>query len=127
MPIYEAECRACGRRYEWYVALPVEDTNKCTYCGGDGDRVFSRYAPKFFSPFVTRNIMPDGSPVEVKSQSQLSSLCNEYKLVHVDDPKHEPKPFTPLSPHEILGTKDMPEARLGVDEGVACSQDKLPA
>lgn len=126
MPMYEAECRSCGRRYEWYEPLPVDTTQRCPKCGGEGDRLFSRYSPKIFAPFVTRNIMPDGSPVEVKSQRQLSSLCNEHKLVHVDDPKYEPRHFTPPSPHEIMGSKDIPEAHRGVDGG-ACRPEEMPA
>ena len=126
MPMYEAECSVCGYKFEYYSVHITDFTNDCPKCGGKSDRLFSRYKPKIFQPFVTRNIMPDGSPVVVESQSQLSSLCNEHKLVHLDDPKWEPKHMTPPSPHEIFGSKDLPEARDGV-QGDACRQEDLPA
>lgn len=125
MPIYEAECTICGKKFEYYAPQVTEDTNDCPSCGGPAARLFSRYKPNIFTPFVTRNIMPDGSPVRVDSQRQLSSLCNEHKLVHLDDPKWEPRHKTPPTPHEIFGSKDLPEARDGVDGGV-CRQEDLP-
>jgi hypothetical protein len=82
-----------------------------------------------FEPFVTRNIRPDGIPVLVESQRQLSSLCNEYKLNHLDDPKWQPKSqkFPDMNDlHEALGTKPMAEAEHGVDGG-ACKETELIA
>lgn len=125
MPLYEGECLECHRKYEWYSEKVSDSTRSCPYCGGEGERLFSRFKAKVFEPFVTRNIMPDGSPVRVESQKQLLSLCNEHKLVHLDDPKWEPRHKTPPSPHEIFGSKDLPETRDGVDGGV-CRQEDLP-
>ena len=126
MPMYEAECRSCGYRYEWFESLPTDQTQSCPRCGGEGERLFSRYSPKIFQPFVTRNILPGGVPIEVKSQGQLSSLCNEHHLVHLDDPKYEPKPFTPPNIHDAFGSKDLPEARAGLEAG-ACKKEDIPA
>lgn len=126
MPLYEAECRSCGKVYEWYEPTPTDNTIACPTCNGAGDRIFSRCSSRIFTPFITRNILPDGRPVEVKSQSQLSRLCNEHKLNHVDDPRYEPKTFTPPTAHDIYGSIDLPEARRGVDGGV-CRQEDMPA
>jgi PHP family Zn ribbon phosphoesterase len=126
VPMYEAECKVCHKRYEWYSEKVTDATNPCPFCGGEGERLFSLCKPKVFAPFVTRNIDPQGRPILVESQRHLSSLCNEHKLIHLDDPKWEPRHKTPPSIHEIFGSKDIPEARLGV-EGDACRQEDLPA
>jgi putative FmdB family regulatory protein len=126
LPLYEAECSKCGYAFEWYEVLPTDETRPCPRCAGKAERLFSRYSARMFTPFVTRNILPDGRPILVESQRQLSSLCNEHKLVHLDDPKWEPRHKTPPNPHEIFGSMDLPEARAGV-EGDACRQEDLPA
>ena len=66
--------------------------------------------------------MPDGTPVAVKSQRQLSSLCNEHKLVHMDDPRYEPKPQKFVNPHDLLQSKDTPETRRGLNEGAGTKE-----
>jgi putative FmdB family regulatory protein len=126
MPIYEAECTVCHIPFEWYSVMVTDDTNSCPACGGKADRLFSNFVPSVFQPFVTRNILPGGVPVYVKSQGQLSSLCNEHKLNHVDDPKYQPKPFIPPDPAKVLGMQATPEGERGVDGG-ACSREELLA
>lgn len=123
MPMYEEECTKCGYSFEYYSPHFTSDTKPCPKCIGEALRVFSRYAPKIFAQFVTRNILPDGSPVVVKSQSQLSSLCNEHKLVHLDDPKYEPKHMKPKSAAEILGVNPNPEGERGVEGGAIRRED----
>jgi hypothetical protein len=124
MPIFEAECSGCGAVYEWY-APPGSDTVKpCEKCGGAGELLYSRFCGKVFNEFVTRNIMPDGTPVHITSQSQLSHLCNEHKLIHHDDPKWQPKSQTFADPHEVFGSRDVQEAMRGVVSG-ACRREEL--
>jgi hypothetical protein len=124
--MYEAECTVCKSYFEYYSAHITEFTNPCPKCGGKADRLFSTYSPKFFTPFTTRNIDPSGMPILVKSQRQLSSLCNEHKLIHHDDPKWQPKPRQAPNIHDAFGSKDLAEALRGV-EGGACRQEELLA
>ena len=112
MPIYEAECSACGHCFDWYEPLPTDIDRPCPECGGKSDRLFSTYSPKFFSDFVTRNIDPGGRPIHVKSQKQLSSLCNQHNLVHLDDPKMDTKPQKFKTPGQILGMTERQEREM---------------
>jgi len=84
MPIYEADCSACGIRYEWYSPQVTEDTACCPKCLGPGERVYSWCAGHVFQPFTTRNIMRDGSPVTITSHQQHVRLCHENGVVPVD-------------------------------------------
>lgn len=126
MPLYESECIKCGNVFEWYNSRATDENKKCPKCNGDSERLFSRCSSRVFRDFVTRNILPGGVPVHVKSQSQLSSLCNEHKLVHVDDPKYNPKPYTPPDPASVLGMRSTPDGDKGVDSG-ACRREDLLA
>lgn len=124
MPIYEGECCKCHKKFEWYSATVSDETKDCPVCGGRADRLFSRYKPDIFRPFVTRNIDPSGVPIQITSQRQLSSLCNEHKLVHMDDPKYDPPQQKFPDVHDMLGVHKTPEAERGVDGG-ACRREDI--
>lgn len=125
MPIYEAECTVCRAPFEWYSSQVTDETRDCPSCGGKAERLFSRYSAKVFQEFVTRNIDPSGVPIRIKSQSQLSSLCNEHKLIHMDDPKYQPKHPTPQTPEQVLGVRNpTPDGQRGVDGG-ACRREDI--
>ena len=40
-----------------------------------------------FTPFVTKNIHPDGKPLLVRNRGDLQRYYKEYGVVHVDDPE----------------------------------------
>lgn len=112
MPIYEAECSECGNCFDWYVVLPTDENEACPACGGKADRLYSLSAIKLFNEFTTRNIDPSGRPIRIKSQKQLSSLCNQHNLVHLDDPKMDIQPQRFKSPGQILGMNEQSEREL---------------
>lgn len=120
MPLYEATCLECHRKYEWLSVHVSEDTQPCPLCGGTGERIYSLSALKIFAPFCTRNIFPDGRQVEIKSQAQLSGLCNEFKLTHIDDPKAEMRHKAPPTLDEMLGERIMPTPE---PAGDACAKE----
>lgn len=90
MPIYELECRACGKKGEFYSVLPTDKNLPCPRCGGETDRLYSLFAAKVFQPFTTSNILEDGSPITVRGPGQLSQLQNEHGVQLVDDPGASP-------------------------------------
>ena len=111
MPIYELSCVKCGVS-ERYAVLPTDEDFPCPKCGGETKRLYSLTNVKVFEVFSTRNILPGGEPVTITSQSQLSHLCNEFHLNHLDDPKHESKHARPKTVGEILGEPNvMPDTR----------------
>ena len=108
MPIYEAECVSCGWQYEW-LDYASEKTRPCPLCGSQGERLYSLFTTKIFQPFITRNIDPEGRPIEVRSQKQLSSLCNQHGLIPLDDPKAKIKHKPPPTPSEMFKKDIRPE------------------
>jgi putative FmdB family regulatory protein len=85
MPIYEYQCRKCKGIFEVYCSRPNEIvTEECPQDGELGDRIYSLSALKMFPVFSTRNILPGGEPVTVKSSSQLRQLEAEHKVKMVD-------------------------------------------
>jgi putative FmdB family regulatory protein len=90
MPVYEDQCFECDHIWEWYSPHVTDCSGTCPKCGGPGERLFSRYSPKVFAAFNTRNLDPDGREIHVGRQKDLSRYCNEYGVVHCPDPKDAP-------------------------------------
>lgn len=44
MPVYEYECKACGRDFEYQQRMSDPDKTTCEVCGGTLDRLISRTA-----------------------------------------------------------------------------------
>jgi putative FmdB family regulatory protein len=44
MPVYEYECKACGRDFEYQQRMSDPDKTTCEACGGALDRLISRTA-----------------------------------------------------------------------------------
>jgi putative FmdB family regulatory protein len=44
MPVYEYECKACGRDFEYQQRMSDPDKTTCEVCGGVLDRLISRTA-----------------------------------------------------------------------------------
>src|ERR1043165_5712950 len=44
MPVYEYECKACGRDFEYQQRMADPDKTTCEVCGGSLERLISRTA-----------------------------------------------------------------------------------
>lgn len=44
MPVYEYECKACGRDFEYQQRMSDPDKTTCEACGGALERLISRTA-----------------------------------------------------------------------------------
>src|SRR5262245_24336901 len=44
MPVYEYQCKACGRDFEYQQRMSDPDKTTCEACGGELDRLISRTA-----------------------------------------------------------------------------------
>ena len=86
MPLYESECRQCGYRQEYYSPIITTESKPCQKCGQPTDRVFSAYVAKTFTPFTTRNLTGDGTPVTIRGPGQLRQMEAEHGVKLVDDP-----------------------------------------
>jgi hypothetical protein len=72
-------------------------TEECPRCGGLGDRMFSLCATKVFETFTTRNILPEGREVTVRSQRELRELENLHHVKMVDKDAPPPQTITPIA------------------------------
>jgi len=84
MPIYEASCKQCGKRYEWYSPVPAAQARGCPKCNAEGELEYSVYRPRIFEPFTTRNIMRDGRPVTITSEAEHVRICHDQGVVPLD-------------------------------------------
>jgi hypothetical protein len=93
MPVYALSCGE--HEFEAYVPSFNSENPKCKECSAPTERVWrtSRHIPASAFPYVTRNIHPDGRPIEVKSASHLDSLCKRYNVVHRPDAAYIEKEY----------------------------------
>lgn len=94
MPCFDEQCVKCGHVHERILPRYTKKTAKCPDCGGATERLDS--APQFHDfnrimgtsdaqPFVTRNIHPDGKPLEIRGHKQLQDACKKFGVIHVPE------------------------------------------
>lgn len=92
MPFYEWRC-ACGEGRRVFAPMSECRNAPICNCGGSMERDYGAehggHIPASAFPYTTRNLTPDGSPVEVRSAAHLSSLCRQYGVRHRDDSAFE--------------------------------------
>lgn len=89
MPRWDFECPKCK-----HIEMDVTGSNaefekiRPQHCGAPMELVWlsPNLATKAFEAFVTTHIDPDGKPLRVGSQSELSRICHQHGLNQVDDP-----------------------------------------
>jgi putative FmdB family regulatory protein len=87
MPVYDFACDDCKKEWEGYVHSFDDPTPDCE-CGGASQKVWRpRWSRKNndLYPYITKNIHPDGRPIEVESASHLNKLCKQYGVRHRPD------------------------------------------
>jgi putative FmdB family regulatory protein len=84
MPYYTFLCQNCERDEDMYFRMAdVQQTIRCSECGGDMKRMF--YAPQISvrQPYVTSHIT--GDPVEITSAKQEKELCEAHGVTRLMD------------------------------------------
>lgn len=100
MPVYNWACTACGRESEGYVPL-ISTPDPLCQCGAPTEKVWRSHRSSSVSsvfPYVTRNILPNGDPVEVKSARHLDELCRQNNVTHRPDAAWVEKRFDGVDP-----------------------------
>ena len=76
MPVYEYECKACGRDFEYQQRMTDPDKTTCETCGGSLERLISRTAFSlkgggWYKDLYSSSKKPDsGSKTETKSEAK---------------------------------------------------------
>lgn len=89
MPVFDFLCEA-DNEAQSDVYLPTRESENpaCPKCALPMERIYSlagRHVGSSAFPYVTKNLTPDGSPVEVKSERHLAELCKLYGKTHRPD------------------------------------------
>src|SRR5262252_6951190 len=69
MPVYEYECKACGRDFEYQQRISDPDKTTCEVCGGALDRLISRTAFSLKGSGWYKDLYASPKPEAQKSDS----------------------------------------------------------
>ena len=116
MPVYEYQCKACGRDFEYQQRMSDPDKTTCEACGGQLDRLISRtafslkgggwYKDLYASP------KPDGGDKAGKSEGKAEGGGGDAKAA--DKPAAKADTSSP-------GASDKPAAKPSSDSGGSSS------
>lgn len=93
MPTYDFQCATCktddGGPFEFEAFVQhIGGTEACRRCEGPTERVWrlgNHHIGSSCFPYVTKNLTPDGSPIEVTSERHLQQLCKQFGKTHRPD------------------------------------------
>jgi putative FmdB family regulatory protein len=90
VPLYEYQCKQCGRRVEKIQMLRDEPLRTCEVCGGELERLISRPAIQFKGTgwYVTDYARRSGSS---SNNGKSESASGDSKAEKSDSPKSETK------------------------------------
>ena len=88
MPRWDFTCNACGTVTRDVPSVRHDpDEVAPDHCGARMELLWETpNQARTFEPYTTTHIDPDGKPITVTSQRQLSSLENKYGLRTINDP-----------------------------------------
>jgi len=78
MPVYEYECKACGRDFEYQQRMSDPDKTTCEVCGGALDRLISRTAFSAWSARI-RNVLSRARSAGIVVRASHRPLTCRYK------------------------------------------------
>ena len=87
MPVWDFVCSKCERR-ELDVHNVQFDPEPIwpSCCGERMEMLFSTAVNAPFEPFTTTHIHPEGKPLKVRTQKELSHLQNRFGVQQIADP-----------------------------------------
>lgn len=78
MPLYEYECRVCGKRFEKVV--PLSERERVRHCGKRAKLLVpSRFAAHVWKPTWFEHL--DTKPILIESKRQLKEECEKRGLI----------------------------------------------
>jgi len=88
VPFYEWACEACHKGEKTFEPKMEPRPPLCS-CGAEMERDYPAEArghrPASGYPYITKNISPDGKPIEVRSPAHEAELCKIHGVVKRDD------------------------------------------
>jgi putative FmdB family regulatory protein len=76
MPVYEYECKACGRDFEYQQRMSDPDKTTCEVCGGALDRLISRTAFSLKGGGWYKDLYASPKPEKAEKADKASSTSD---------------------------------------------------
>lgn len=77
MPVYEYECKACGRDFEYQQRMSDPDKTTCEACGGSLERLISRTAFSLKGGGWYKDLYASPKPAEGKTDAKSEAGKSE--------------------------------------------------
>src|SRR5215467_10000976 len=68
MPVYEYQCKACGREFEYQQRMSDPEKTVCEACGGPLERLISRTAFQLKGSGWYKDLYSSSKPAETKTE-----------------------------------------------------------
>jgi putative FmdB family regulatory protein len=115
MPVYEYQCKACGRDFEYQQRMSDPDKTECEVCGGALDRLISRTAFSLKGSGWYKDLYASPKPETAKSDGADKAAGSEAKT----DGKAADKPAAKSD--AAAATGDKPAAKPSSSSGSSSS------
>ena len=86
MPVYEYECKACGRDFEYQQRMVDPDKTTCEVCGGSLERLISRTAFSLKGGGWYKDLYASPKPAEAKSDAKPDTAKSDAPAASADKP-----------------------------------------
>src|SRR5690349_3186313 len=86
MPVYEYECKACGRDFEYQQRMADPDKTTCEVCGGSLERLISRTAFSLKGGGWYKDLYASPKPAEGKSEAKSDGGKSDAPAASADKP-----------------------------------------
>ena len=73
MPVYEYECKACHREFEYQQRMADPDKTTCEVCGGTLERLISRTAFQLKGGGWYKDLYSSSKPAEKSSETKTET------------------------------------------------------
>jgi putative FmdB family regulatory protein len=91
MPVYEYECKACGRDFEYQQRMADPDKTTCEVCGGSLERLISRTAFSLKGGGWYKDLYASPKPAEAKADAKSDGAAkSDAPAASADKPAASP-------------------------------------
>ena len=77
MPVYEYQCKACHKEFEYQQRMSDPDKTVCEACGGELERLISRTAFQLKGSGWYKDLYSSSKPAETKTESKPAETKTE--------------------------------------------------
>src|SRR5262252_8370570 len=86
MPVYEYECKACGRDFEYQQRMSDPDKTTCEVCGGALDRLISRTAFSLKGSGWYKDLYASPKPEKADGKTDAAAAKADAPAASADKP-----------------------------------------